>query len=349
MTVPYVLLEWIIRIEILFVIFLIIITYALKYYFNLQSNRDKRISDEIESHLDKIAIENVTVNADHFPERWRRLDILLQLIFKLDTTMKSHAWPEMKQTIATIILLPIARKKYASRIWMNRLLSSQCFELWMENQDEEIVCKLLDDKIPIIHLHATIAAIKFSSIKLINLVINNMAKRRRLGQAVYLKIFDQAAPQARQFIEDRLKTERDFFVRATCYKILITFKEFNTDIDTTADIRSSNMELRLSAMRYCSLAQKNDAIPLLISLLSDPQWEVRAASNRLLGDLHASQAISEIANGLKDKNWWVRVNAANTLKGFGETGLQILNAQDPVQDKYAYETAMHVLNKSQPH
>ena len=259
----------------------------------------------------------------------------------------SQYWPEMKKD-SQCCTITIARNKYQSRIWMNRLLSTQCFELWMRNQDEEIICKLLEDNIPLIQLHATIAALKFSTIKLINLVINIMSKRGRLGQAVYLKVFDIATPQTREFVGDRLKTEKDYFVRATCYKILMTFKEYNASIDTSADIHSNNMELRLASMRFTSLAQKSDAIPLMISLLSDPQWEIRAASNRILGDLHASQAIPEITNGLRDKNWWVRVNAANTLKGFGKAGLQILNAQDPVKDIYAYETAMHVLNKTQP-
>lgn len=348
MIVPYGLLEWIIKIEILFVILLIIVTYVLKYYFVVKAKKIKRISDEIETHLITTVQENKPVNAELFPKEWRRLDILLQLLFKLDLTIKSPSWTGIKQNIADVILLPIARKKYKSHFWMNRLLSIQCFELWMEMQDEDIVCKLLEDKIPLVHLHATIAAIKFSTIKLVNLVINIMSKRRRLGQAVYLKVFEIATPETKEYVEERLKTEKDFFVRATCYKILMTFKEYNTAIDTSTDVHSSNMELRLAAMRFTSLAQKSESIPLMISLLSDPQWEVRAASNRILGELHASEAIPEISNGLRDKNWWVRVNAANTLKGFGEAGLQILNAQDPVKDRYAYETAMHVLNKTQP-
>jgi hypothetical protein len=346
MIVPYGLLEWIIKIEIIFVILLIIITYLLKYYFNNKAKKIKRISDEIENYLTIAISEDKPINPEQFPKDWRRLDILLQLIYKIDSAIDSPAWITIKKTMAHTLLLPIARKKYNSYFWMNRLLSVQCFEFWMENQDEEKVCRLLEDKIPLVHLHATIAAIRFSSIKLVNLVINIMSKKRRLGQAVYLKVFDIATTQTKEYVEDRLKTENDFFVRATCYKILMTFKEYNTTIDTSADINSSNMELRLAAMRFTSLAQKSEAIPLMISLLSDPEWEVRAASNRILGELHASQAMPEIANSLRDKNWWVRVNAANTLKGFGDTGLQILNSQDPVKDKYAYETAMHVLNKT---
>lgn len=346
MKLPYNLLEWIIKLEIILIFLLIIITFISKFYFNFKAKRNQRISNEIEKHLTLVIEGKTPLNAENFSKQWRDLNILLLVMFKIDNTINTSVWTEIKETIADIVLLPIAREKYKSRIWMNRLLSTQCFELWMSAQDENEVCKLLEDKIPLIHLHATIAAIKFSSEKLINLVINIMSARRRLGQAVYLKIFEIAPPQTKDIVENRLKAEKDFFVRATCYKILMELKDYNAILDIDADIYSTNMELRLSAMRYTSLANKDHAIPLLIKLLQDPQWEIRAASNRLLGDLHATKAIPEITNTLKDKNWWVRVNAANTLKNFGEEGLMVLNAQDPKKDKYAYETAMHVLNKT---
>lgn len=345
MIAPYRLLEWIIWIEILFVVLLIIITFLLRFYFYLRAKHNLHIANEVKVYLEKIVRENGKINTSDFPKKWRSLDILLPLIFSLDNTIKSDSWLRTKKEVADSVLLPIARKKYKSYIWMNRLLSTQCFELWMEKEDEDHVAKLIDDKIPIIHFHAIVAAVKFGTPKLINHVIDNMSKKRRLGQTVYLKIFEEASPTVREYVEERFKSEKDNFARATCYKILMVFKEYNSSIDTVADMNSPNMELRLSAMRYTSLAKKENAIPLLLNLLSDPQWEVRAASIRLLGDLHAVDAIDQIADGLKDKSWWVRVNSANTLKSFGESGLAILNAQTPEKDKYAYETAMHVLNK----
>ena len=332
--IPYALLDWIIGIEIALVILLIIITFLLRYYFYLRNEHNQNMTAQIKKHLEKIADENGTFDLHSFPKKWRRLELLLPVIFSLDNTLKKEAWPTIKKSVADTILLPIARKKYISRLWMNRLLSTQCFELWMESRDDVCVAKLLEDKVSIINLHATVAAVKFGSAKLINLVINNMSQKRRLAQTVYVKIFELAAPETRKYVEERLHTEKDSFARATCYKILVTFKEYNANLDVTSDLQSKNMELRLSAMRYIALAKKQDAIPFLTNLLADPEWEVRAASNRLLGDLHALQAIDEIANGLKDKNWWVRINA-NTLKNFGEAGLAILNAQSPMKDKYA--------------
>lgn len=345
MVVPFAFLEKFILVEIALVVFIIILAYALKYYFYRKANNDKRISNQIQESIVSAVASQSSLSESTFPKSWKRLDIILPLFFKLDSTIDSPHWPEMKATMARTILLPVARKKFDSRRWMNRLYSAQCFELAMEDQDEAIISFLLEDKIPLVHLHAAIAAIKFSSASLINLVINAMAKKRRLSQTVYLKVFDLAAPHSQQFIIDRLNTENDPFIRATCYKILMNFKDKLPAIDTTNDINANNMELRLAAIRYTAFADKSHAVPLLVSLLSDTRWEVRAASNRLLGELNATQAIDEISHCLKDQVWWVRVNAANTLKSFGEIGIKVLNEQDPSVDLYAYETAMHVLNK----
>jgi hypothetical protein len=346
MVVPFAFLENVILVEIALVIFIIILAYVLKYYFYLKTKKEKRIIDSMEQSIVSAVASQTPLSESAFPKSWRRLDLILPLFFKLDSTINSSYWLEMKATMVRTILLPIARKKFNSRLWMNRLHSAQCFELGMEDQDEIIVSTLLEDKIPLVHLHAAIAAIKFSSVTLINLIINAMAKKRRLSQTVYLKVFDMAAPHSKQFISDRMNTENDPFIRSTCYKILSNYKDTATPMDTSADIHSNNMELRLAAIRYTAYADKSNAVPLLVSLLSDPHWEVRAASNRLLGELNATQAIDEISNCLKDQVWWVRVNAATTLKNFGEIGIKVLNEQDPKSDLYAYETAMHVLNKS---
>lgn len=343
MTVPYTLLKQVIMAEIALVILIILLAYTLKYYFYLKARNDKHKAEKIESYLKSFSSSNIQLN--EFPKAWQKLDIILPVINKLDQTSTNPNWTHLKQSIANNILLPIARKKFNSRRWINRLLSAQCFELSMDNKDETIVGHLLEDKIPLVHMHAAIAAINFGSMSMINFLISNISKKRRLGQAIYLKIFAMAPPGISKYIEERLKFETDLYTRATCYKILLSFPANDSHLDTTVDIDSDNLELRISALKYMAHAYKERAIPLLINLLSDKSWEIRAVSNRLLGDLHAIQAINEISKSLKDPIWWVRVNAADALKNLGEAGIQVLNEQDPNVDLFAYQTAMHVLNK----
>lgn len=347
MIVPYRLLENIIWIEILLVVLIIIIAYLLKFLFYLSERHHQRLTAQIEFYLSTIMVSSQPLSEQNFLKQWRRLDLVLPVIHKFDLIHQDQAWKTLKETITETILLPIARKKYNSYRWMNRLLSCQCFEIAMSEHDEEIVCSLLLDKIPLVHMHAVIAAVKHSTITMTNMVITSMAEKRRLGQSVYLKIFELAPLKTRDFVISRLSMEENPYTRASCYKILLTFPltESESSISTTADINSPNIELKLAAIRFTAYSHKKNSIPLLTELLSSENWETRATSARLLGDLNSNTVIPELTNCLKDPVWWVRVNAANSLKNLGNDGLTVLYAQDPNVDLYAYETAMHVLNK----
>ncbi len=351
MIVPYTLLKNIIWIEISLVILIIIITYSLKFLFYLNERHKKRLSEQIEFYLSTFLLTKQSFSEKDFLKQWKRLDLVLPIIYKIDQTNHDESWNAVRDAVVRNVLLPIARKKYDSYRWMNRLLSVQCFEIAMDDHDEEMVCNLLMDKIPLIHMHAVIAAVRHSTITMINIVISSMAEKRRLGQTVYLKVFEQAAPHTRDFIESRLNMETNPYTRATCFKILLEFpmSQSELSIDTSADINSPNIELRLAAIRFTAYAHRENAIPLLIELLSNESWETRATCARLLGDLNSKSVIPELTKCMKDPVWWVRVNAANSLKNLGDEGLNVLHTQDPNVDLYAYETAMHVLNKPSIH
>src|SRR5690606_4989585 len=66
---------------------------------------------------------------------------------------------------------------------------------------------------------------------------------------------------------------------------------------------------------------KDDTIK---KLMADKDWEVRAAVAKSLGSLHAAGSIPLLRNALKDANWWVRNNSAESLAKLGETGFEVL-------------------------
>lgn len=340
----YSLLENVIYVEIVLVVILIILTFIMKFYFQRQNNHNENQKKQIDSYFRTLASSQKEFNAGNMPDNWRKLDLVLPVIYDIDKTNDSKHWLTLKESISHSVLLPIARKKYSSRTWLNRLLSAQCFELAMDDEDEGHVCVLMDDKVPLVHLYAITAAIKRSTISMINMVINYVAQKRRLGQSVYLRLFENAKPQVAGYVEDRLKTETDPFTRATCYKILLSFPPSQNNIDTSKDLNASNIELRLAAIRYTVHKYKNDSVELLSQLISDNNWEVRSVSLFLLGKLNSKHLISQISQCLKDPVWWVRLNAALTLKSLGPVGIEVLSSLDPKADLYAYETAMHVLN-----
>lgn len=340
----YRLLENVIYVEVVLVLILIIVTFILKFYFQRQNSNNENLKKNIDTYFRSLINSQNDVNTANIPDSWRKLELILPVIYGIDKTDNTSRWNSLRESITRTVLLPIARKKYSSRSWLNRLLSAQCFEIAMDDEDEGHVCVLMDDKIPLVHLYAITAGINRGTISMINMVINYVAQKRRLGQSVYLRLFKNAKPEVAGYVEDRLKTEVDPFTRATCYKILLSFPPNHSNIETTNDLNASNIELRLAAIRYTVHRYQNESIELLSQLISDNNWEVRSVSLLLLGKLNSKNLIGQITQCLRDPVWWVRLNAAITLKNLGPAGIEVLSTLDPKTDLYAYETAMHVLN-----
>jgi hypothetical protein len=330
------------------VIFLIIIaTYMISSIFFLQKHKEERIKNQIESYFKNVITNFSEAQSIFFPRRWRKMDLILPIIQKFDRMGIGDTWEKLRVQIIHKVLLPLARKKATSWFQIRRILSAQCFCLGMEEQDVEVVRGLLQDSVPIIYLNAAIAAINLGDELLINQIIDNMTPIRRLGQTIYLKLFDGAAPQIVKIVKTRLAQETDPYAKAICYKILMIFSKDSSRVVSSlcTDIHSDNIELQLSSIRYMAYNYSKQSISDLLKLSEDPRWEVRATSCRLLGELDAKQALEVLSRCLKDKVWSVRINAANALKSIGEEGVEILRIQNPQIDRFAYETAISVLNK----
>ena len=337
------LLKSVIIIEIALVFIIILLTFLLKGIFYLKIRRDKRIKQEIEDFMSGLFLSDSHFSSSVFLRRWKRLDLLMLSLSELDQTLDGPSWAFIKNELAAQVMLPLARKKSNSRRRVTRLLVAKCFALFMEKQDESVVCALLEDKTPMIHLHAAIASVKFGSPTTINAVINSMSHQRRLGQTIYLTVFETADPQIYKIIVQRMKTEHDPYLLTACYKILMLFPPGEVSVNN-ADLNSETIDLQLAAIRFEAYTNGKQSIQRVTQMLTNPHWEVRAACCKLLGDLYATQALTELGDCLRDPIWWVRVNAANALKCLGDQGVHILKSQQTSDDLFAHETAMYVLN-----
>ncbi|RRJ66521.1 HEAT repeat domain-containing protein [Paenibacillus oralis] len=83
------------------------------------------------------------------------------------------------------------------------------------------------------------------------------------------------------------------------------------------DIRAEAVKLYLKA----STEMKDETIR---ELMADKSAGVRAAVAKSLGSLQAAGSILLLRNALKDTNWQVRQNSAESLASLGETGFEVL-------------------------
>lgn len=333
--------EYIIYLEFIIVAILVLLAFVLKIYFSIKQKRLRNLSEETENFLLKL-LKNPALFSS-FPNKSKKISILLPIIRKFDETMNNENWRELKEKIDKEILHGIARKAAFSKRWPCRFLAAESFKLYVENQDQEIIIKLINDKYPLVTLSAGATAIKLLNPKPINALIDRMSTERRLAITMFLVLFENANSKIINIIFDRLNNDSNPYIRASGYKILQKLSITEKFENFQKDLESTNIELKLSALRYIAYSKNDKAVSILTNMLNNQEWEVRSASVQLLSNLSAAGAIDKIAILLRDPTWWVRLNAAFALKNLGSEGMNVLKLQNPVNDKYAYEAAQYVL------
>ena len=109
-------------------------------------------------------------------------------------------------------------------------------------------------------------------------------------------------------------------------------------------LAAEDPELRASAARFSGKLRDQASTPILVRLLADAEWFVRAAAARGLESLpKGAEALATLGKCLNDSSWWVRSNAARTLSREGEPGFAILRRAIEGDDNYARDAALAAL------
>ncbi len=101
-------------------------------------------------------------------------------------------------------------------------------------------------------------------------------------------------------------------------------------------------EMRISCIRALEKICAGDAHPLIAEGLRDSDWRVRAVAAK---DAHIcpEEIIEPLEQALYDRNYHVRINAAQALKQMGERGLAVLTRNIRSDDRFVRDVAYYVL------
>lgn len=341
----YQLAEAVILLEYSLVVLILVATFFLHFIFSKKSKFKKKLKHNLEQYLKQKVSSNELLVISDFPRKWKKIDILFDVVFRLDKIMmKDVCWETIRSSLLHSILIPMARVASNAKDWLSRFYAVQVFGLYSDQEDEHRISNLLNDPIPLVRLNAVNAAILNGSTKLMMTVVEHIAQERSLAQSIYLKVFDDVPTSAYKLVIKCLTQQppKDDYLRATYYKILLKDPNLSFKLDLKSDTHSNNMELKLASIRLFSREGKA-AVPILKEMLKDEQWQVQAVALHCLKDIHAIEAIDDITQCLQDANWWVRLVAAQTLSDLGEKGLLVLQTQDVKKDRFAFDVSKHVL------
>jgi HEAT repeat protein len=83
---------------------------------------------------------------------------------------------------------------------------------------------------------------------------------------------------------------------------------------------------------------------LLTTMLSDPEWFVRAAAAKAFDSLRVDDgAFGALRRCMSDETWWVRVNAAHALAQQGDGGVETLLAAVEGDDAFSRDAGLAAL------
>jgi hypothetical protein len=329
--------------EIIVIIGFVWLVYGLKIY-QLLTRKDR---DKIYKSVIAAFNESMEKGGELTRSQLRRLnkDILttLKAADEYDKTHeKNEAWAKTRDSLIKKVLLPQMHRLYKAGKIYKRYYAANLFNYYFQEEDAEMVAKLIKDPVLLVSVDAARVGFKFKSSPVINAAIDSFANYRRLQQSIYSSMAIDCGVEVEKIITDRLSIEKDGYVKAFCYRLL---SQFPSTIDVSsvvkADLDGKVIELRLSALNYA--AHNHSCRSLIKEYLSDDQWQMRSTAAKLLGIIKDHSAVSLLGEKLSDKEWWVRIRAAEALSELGEKGIAILKEQSPEKDKFAYEAAIQVL------
>lgn len=332
-----------------FLIFMLVFSiYIYKIYINRRNKKKNKIALKIDSLFNQYIKQHTEITpADFKLFRYDLID-LLSIIKRFDVQYKTNSdWQKNKNHLMKSFLLPKARKNATKRSWYKRYIATQIFQVFFEKKDLTVIKQLIADQVPLIALNATKIAATTPSAAIIEQLITSFSANRILQNALFIQAIE-LTPPALLLVAKHLNHEKDLYSRVFCYQLLNNHPEVcPEEKQIQKDINSKNLDLQIAALTfYCSTKPKN-LTSFFAEKIQDERWEIRARIAKLIGMSGDTSVCQLLGNVLRDPNWWVRINAAESLYQLGSEGIAILKQQNPEDDRFAYDAAERVLATAQ--
>ncbi len=278
---------------------------------------------------------------------------LVQLIHHLDNLPTNDASQVtrkgiVREKIFAMTLTARACRLAHSRFAGRRAVALSCFRLAPRIENETIISELMRDSVPVLRLGAARLALRIGSEQCVSAIIHFLKNEKRYVRNLIRISAQEASPAFVEKIRRRFVDEKDVYVQKLCMDLISTHHVDEVDGEFIFSLtKSSNKEMRISALRSLCASKCRKAYLALTESMVDPEWEVRAAASRLIGEQRFPEGIVLLSKAMQDANWWVRSNASSSLSQMGTPGENALRSMSSSQDRFVRETAELALKINQ--
>lgn len=306
---------------------LLIVTITIKRYFIARS--EKYITNKIEYQLLKIMRNTQKYDASQFPARLKSVKNILQVITKFDKEKEHSKWFNIRGDFLRQTVLPLAREDLRRSNPVTDLYASAVFVLDAEDKDQQILSTIKYESNPLAYLNCCLSGIKFGFKDQIEGMLGLLAQTSWIYQTAFSYLFHGAPYKTQMIIKDVLENTSNTKLKAICYDVLTELPKTNVNVDVEKDIQSTELMVKIAAIRFIAYNDPIRAVPILIDLLDDPHFEVKLVSIHRIYMLNAIEAIPKLMTCLNDENSLVRVSAAKAIIHLDKEGIQIVQKYAP--------------------
>jgi len=129
-------------------------------------------------------------------------------------------------------------------------------------------------------------------------------------------------------------------------KIVTNFKLTESTAELiTLYTTEENLDVKINALMALGKINDLSSIKLVLDALRDPQWQIRAVAANIIGSMALKGSVWRLLPLIKDKNWYVRKNAAHALVKIGKIGIHTLITYLEIDDRYARDMIVQTLEE----
>jgi HEAT repeat protein len=222
-----------------------------------------------------------------------------------------------------------------SLLWWRRFDAARLLSVVGREEDAGLIAVLLDDRSPAVRLVAMDAAARLTARPLLQQELDTLHLRQDAVQAYQFAALARHPSVVAEALIDRLTPEAPI-------------PALNSWIDTAGALTSPEAldrvrdlathpapEVRVHVARALRRHADPGTPPVLLQLLADTDWRVRAQACRALGALRCGVAAKQLAQAVRDRSWWVRYRSALALAQIGGPAREELKGLTTCDDPMA--------------
>ena len=293
------------------------------------------------------------MNADHgtFREflavpigRWDRR-VVLWILFDRIRLVKGRARQRLSEAFEELGFVEVELAKLKDRRWSRRVEGAEHLGWMMSRRPVPQLVALMQDHVPEVRIRAAKALGAIGGLDAVETLLGALRETNRWSA---LRIADILSGLGQTAVEPLL---REFPhlpapARVPAIDILGRLRSHLAVPLLRTLLHDPEPNVRARAAHSLGLIGDPRAVDDLVTALQDEAWPVRAMACKALGLVSGAEGIPALQRALGDGEWWVRSNAAEALRAKGPPGHRALISLLDGADAYAAQKAAWMLQEA---